>query len=191
MTLASLLAISFFIISKWFMPFIGGLISHINHTTTLTPGGIFASWWPAVGPRLGWALTGLLLVILFIEWSVVRRKEFRHVLWTASLTLAITPLMGVPIIPQDYVVLFFPLVLLLSILNERWSRPGRWGVAGIVLFVLFFGFWVFNAGLFHDGASATQNNFLVLAFPISLVIGLYWMRWWAVRPPRTWSDSLP
>jgi hypothetical protein len=191
MTLTILLAVSFFILLDWFMPFVDGLISHINSNPALTPTGILASWWPAVGPRLGWALTGLLLVVLFIEWRAVRRRDFRHLLWTASLTLVVTPLLGIPVIPQDYVLLFLPLVLFLSILAERWSRPGRWGVAGFVLFAIFFGFWFIIAGLFLTGTSAALNNVLALVLPALLVFGLYWMRWWAVRPPRSWSDSLP
>jgi hypothetical protein len=190
MTLVILLAVSFFILLDWFTPFIGGLISHINYNPGLTPGGILAFWWPAFGPRLGWALTGIMLVVLFVEWRDVRRKDFRHLLWTASLTLAGTPLMGIPVNPQDYVLLFFPLILFLSILAERWSRPGRWGVAGLVLLAIFLGFWLITAGLSHAGVSV-PTNVLALAFPVLLVLGLYWMRWWAVRPPRTWSDGLP
>jgi hypothetical protein len=191
MVVVILLAVSFFILSDWFMPFIGGLISQFNYHPGLTPGGILASWWPAVGPRLGLALTGLLLVVLYVEWRDLRRKDLRHLLWTASLTLAVTPLLGISVTPQDYVLLFFPLVLFLSILTERWSRPGRWGVAGFVLLVIFFGFWIITAGLFLAGNFATLTAVLTLIFPALLVLGLYWMRWWAVRPPRTWSDSLP
>jgi hypothetical protein len=191
MTLTILLAISFFILPNWFMPFIGGLISHINYQPGLTPGGILASWWPAVGPRLGWALTGIMLVVFFVEWRDVRHKDFRHLLWTASLTLAGTPLLGIPVVSQDYVLLFFPLILFISILAERWSRPGRWGLAGLMLLAIFFGFWLITAQLFLPGASVALTDMLALSFPILLVLGLYWMRWWAVRPPRTWSDSLP
>jgi hypothetical protein len=190
MTLTFLLAVSFFILLNWFMPFVNGLISHINYNPGLTPAGILASWWPAFGPRLGWALTGLLLVVLFIEWRDVRSRDFRHLLWTASLTLAVTPFLGIPVIPQDYVLLFLPLILFLSILTERWSRPGRWGVAGFVLFAIFLGFWLIIAGMFLAGTTAALNNVLTLVLPALLVPGLYWMRWWAVRPPRTWSDSL-
>lgn len=191
MTLAILLAISFFILPNWFMPFIGGLISHLHYHPGLTPGGILASWWPAVGPRLGWALSGLLLVVLIIEWRNLRRKDFRHLLWTTSLTLAVTPLLGIPVVPQDYVPLFFPLILFLSIMNERWSRPRRWGVGGFALLATFFGFWLITAGLFLGEDLSALTAVLDLVFPAFLVLGLYWMRWWAVRPPRTWSDSLP
>jgi hypothetical protein len=152
---------------------------------------IFASWWPVVGPRFGWLLTGVLLVILFIESRNVRHKDFRHFLWTSSIILAITPLIGFPVIPQSYTLLFFPLILFLSILAERWSRPGRWGVAAFVLIAILLGFWGITAGLFLVGSYAALSQVLALLFPFLLVVGLYWMRWWAVRPPRTWSDSLP
>ncbi|MCX6035629.1 MAG: hypothetical protein NTV38_11740 [Chloroflexi bacterium] len=158
MTLAILLAISFFILSDWFMPFISGLISHINYSPAIMPGAILASC---------------------------------HLLWTASLTLAATPILGIPVILQDNVPLFLPLILFLSILAERWPRPGRWGMAGLGLLVIFFGFWLITASLFLAGAFAALTGVLALVFPIFLVLGLYWMRWWGVRPPRTWSDSLP
>ena len=190
MTLAILLAFSFFILLNWFMPFVGGWISHITYHPGLTPGGILAYWWPVFGPRLGWFLTAVMLVVLFIEWRDIRRKDFRHLLWTAGLTLAGTPLLGLPVAPQDYVLLFFPLILILSVMAERWSRPRRWGVPGILLLIIFFVLWLATAGLTLAGASASTDS-LTLAFSILLVLGLYWMRWWAVRPPRTWSDNLP
>jgi hypothetical protein len=192
MALTILLAVSFFVSLDWFLPFVGGLLSHIAYNPAFTPGSIFASWWPVLGPRLGWALTGLLLVLLFLEWRDVRGRDFRHLLWTASLTLALTPLIGIPVLPQDYVIFFFPLVLFLTILTQRWPpRPRRWGLAGLVLLLLFFGLWLVTAVLTFIGASAVLNDVLALAYPVLLVTGLYWMRWWAVRPPRTWSDSLP
>ena len=191
MALTILLAVSFFVLSNWFFPYVAGVLSHFHFLPSLSPLRIFASWWPAVGPRFGWLLTGVLLVILFIESRNVRHKDFRHFLWTSSITLAITPLIGFPVIPQSYTLLFFPLILFLSILAERWSRPGRWGVAAFVLIAILLGFWGITAGLFLVGSYAALSQVLALLFPFLLVVGLYWMRWWAVRPPRTWSDSLP
>jgi hypothetical protein len=191
MALAILVALSFFILLNWFMPFIGGLISHVKYQPGFTPGGIFTSWWPALGSRLGWLLTAVMAVVFFLEWRAVRHKEFRHFLWTVSLTLAGAPLIGIPVNPHDFVLLFFPLILFLAILAERWSRPGRWGVSSLVLLVTLFGFWLSDAGLVVAGHADSLNAVLALVLPVILVLGLYWMRWWAVRPPRTWSDSLP
>jgi hypothetical protein len=191
MSLTLLLAVSFFILPDWFMPFVRAAISHLTHNPGFTPGRLLAFSWPVVGPRLGWALTGILLVVFFVEWRALRGKDFRHLLWTVSLTLAGTPLLGIPVIPQNYVLLFFPLVLFLSILDERWSRPGRWGVAAWALLAIFVGLWLVARSLPETGGSSGLSLGITLAFPIFLILGLYWMRWWAVRPPRTWSDSLP
>ncbi len=190
MTLTILLAVSFFIIPNWFMPFIKGVISQLGFRPGLSFWDIFTAWWPVVGPRLGWAMTAFILVVLFLEWRNVRRREFRHFLWTSSFTLAVTPLLGFRIISQSYVLLFFPLILFLSILSERWQRPGHWGVAGIFLIIFFLGFWMITASLYLGASFTALSDVLVLVLPGLLVSCLYWMRWWAVRPPRTWSDSL-
>ncbi len=191
MTLTILLAVSFFLIPNWFMPFIKGVISQVGFRPGLSVWGIFTSWWPVVGPRLGWVLTAFILVVLFIEWRNVRQKEFRHFLWTSSVTLAVTPLLGFRVLSQSYALLFFPLILFLSILAERWPRPDRWGLPGLFFLLFVLGFWLITFSLYLGGSFTALSNVLVLVFPGLLVSCLYWMRWWAVRPPRTWSDSLP
>ena len=183
MTLTIILAASFFILSNWFLPFIAGVISHIKFLPYLSPAAIFTSWWPVVGPRLGWLLTGFLLIVLFLEWRNVRNKDFRHILWTSCLTLAITPLIGIPVVPENYILLFFPLILFLSILAERWSRPGRWSAAAIVLIAVILIFWGITGSMSLAGSFTALSDVLALVFPIVLLVGLYWMRWWAVRPP--------
>jgi len=190
MTLVILLALGFFLLPDWFMPFVRGAISHINNNPGITPARILGSWWPVVGPRLGWALTALVLVVLIFEWRAVRKKDFRHVLWTSCITLALTPCLGIPVVPQDEVVLFIPLILFLTVLDERWSPPGQWGISGFTLPVIFLVFWLLTGELLQNSTLTILNEVLVLFLPVLLIIGLYWMRWWAVHPPRTWSDSL-
>lgn len=191
MTIITLLLISFFILSDWFIPFISGWLSHIKYNPVLTPGGVLGSWWKPIGQRLGWVLTIFLLVVLIIEWRNTRRKGFRPFLWTAGLSLAVTPLMGIPMSVRDYVPQFFPLILFLSVLAERWPRPGLWSPAGMVTFAVFLGPWLLIISLSHAGANAVVTGILALVFPVLLVTGLYWMRWWAVRPLRLWSDNTP
>jgi hypothetical protein len=191
MTLTFLLALSFFVVPSWVPPFILGVVSNLKYQPGFTPANLMASIWPVFGLRVGWALTGFILVILFLEWWDVRQKDFRHLLWTASLTLSCTPLLGIQVHPQDFVLLFLPLLLFLTIIVERWSDPGWWEPVYLVMLILFFGFWGLIAWLSLDGITKALPIVFMLVFPFLLVIGLYWMRWWAVRPPRTWSDELP
>ncbi len=190
MTTVILLGLAFFLLSNWFMPFLGGVISHINYNPGLTPGLIFGSWWPFVGPRLGWLLTAVLAIVIFIEWRAVRNQEYKHFLWTACLTLAVTPLIGIPVTPSDEMVMLLPMILFIAILDERWLRSRKGSMAWLVIIILLAGFWLVVFGLAKAGNSVHTNETLMLSLPVILMIGLYWMRWWAVRPPRTWSDTL-
>jgi hypothetical protein len=45
-------------------------------------------------------------------------------------------------------------------------------------------FYLFVVSRF--GTTAQEIIFLFL--PLSTLIGLYWIRWWAIRPPRILSD---
>ena len=191
MGLALLLALSFLLLPDWFMPFLSGMISHASYHPGISSMSLFAAWSPVVGPRLGWVLIGGLLLMLFIEWGAAFRNDFRPFLWAVGLTLAATPLLGIPMAPADFVVLFIPLMLFLSILAERWSRPGRWGVAGIVLIATLAGLWLLPLALVAANAHAALADVLILLLPVLLLFGLYWMRWWFIRLAPTGLETPP
>jgi hypothetical protein len=54
----------------------------------------------------------------------------------------------------------------------------------LVVFALPWLLYLFAVNRF--GAIAQEIIFLFL--PLSTLIGLYWIRWWAIRPPRILSD---
>ncbi len=171
---------SFLLLPSWFMPFLRGLVSHYHYNPGLTVMSFLAVWWPALGPKLSLVLTAGLGGIFFLEWRRIRGKDFRHILWVASLTLAAAPLIGLPISINAHLFLILPLTLILSVAAERW--PGIRGafVSGGIYFGAFILFWLVSKNI----------PALFLSLPLLLLIGLYWMRWWAVHPPRTWSDDL-
>lgn len=179
MALGVLLLLSFLLLPDWIMPFVRGLYWHALYYPGLSIYRILGSIWPVVGPRLGWALTAFLLVILFVEWRDVCRRDSRHVLWTACLTFAVTPLLGFPVPLNDFSALALPLFLVLAILDERWPGRRLRGPAGIVLVAALIASW---------GLALAAG--LALLLPILLVVGLYWMKWWAVSPPRTALESM-
>jgi len=190
MVLGLLLVAAFIFLPGWFLPFLQALLTEYQQGIFFTPGTVFVGWWPAIGEKLGWALTAILVIVLFLEWRAVRGRDFRHFLWTASLTLAATPLLGVPAHPGLYVALFFPLTLFLSIVAERWSRPRHWGLAGILLVLIFAGSWALVYYLTGLDSIAPLRAALIFGSPLLLLVGLYWVRWWAIRPPRTWFETI-
>lgn len=184
-TLLLALAISFLLLPSWVIPFLQGAISHALYNPGITPGGILTAWWPAIGARISWVLSATGAILLLLEWRAVRGKAFQHLLWVVCLTLTVSPLIGIPVLPMDLVTLFIPLILFLSILVERWSFLGRIGAEGILLGVVFIGLWMIVFLL----SVSMLKDVLVLWLPLLLLLGLYWMRWWAIRPPRTWFES--
>jgi hypothetical protein len=185
MGVAVLLALSFLFLPDWFLPFLRGLLSHYTYDPGFSSTGIFASWSPVVGQRLGWVLAGILLLVLFFQWGATLTKDFRAFLWMVCLTVSVTPLLGIPMAPGEYPFLFIPLVLFLSILAERRPWFKRWGVSEIVMLVILVGFWLLTVLLVRANAFTAMTDALILLLPILLVTGLTWMRWWFVHPVPT------
>lgn len=185
MSLAVLLTLAYFFIPGWFIPFLQGLVQHLRLTPGLSLASLLGEWWPVFGPRFGWGLTGLLALGLLFEWGRSRRQGFRHFLWTASLTLAASPWLGIPIPVGSYLLLFLPLILEAKILQERWSRPGRVNAAALLLWLVFLLLWGMALLAELSGPTGTFPRVVFMLLPLMLITGLLWMRWWAIRPPRT------
>lgn len=183
MTLIIMVLLSFFFFPNWFVPFIKAVILNLKYGLWLTPPIFFKDLFPYVGNRLGWVVSGLLAIILLVEWWQARKKEFQQMVWTAGLTIALTPLLGFPTYPQNYILLIIPLIFCLSILANRWTSSSSFVISGIIV-LLFVATWV--AALF----AVNEIRMLYLALPIFTIFILYWIRWWAVATPRTKTELL-
>jgi hypothetical protein len=188
MGLAVLMGLAFLFLPGWFLPFISGMLSHNIYTIGFSTTGIFGSLSPVAGPRLAWVLAAILLLILFFEWGNSLAKDFKAFLWMVSLTLSVTPLLGIPMVPKDYLILIVPLMLMLAMLGERQPWLQRWGVPGLVILLLV-GLWYLTFTLTSVNAYATLINILILFLPLMLVLGLYWMRWWYIRTIPTGLET--
>ncbi len=179
-----LLVISFFVYPGWLLPFARGAFADWRLAQGLSTGSVFSLWWPGLGNRLSWVLAGVLLAVLIAEWSAVRLSEFNRFHWTACLTLAITPLFGFRSELQNLIVLLPSLALIFAVTRERW-KIGYW--LTVTLLVLAFGIpWVLVAN--RSISFQMRADLLFLFLPVFTVLGLYWIRWWAIRPPRTWFE---
>lgn len=98
------------------------------------------------------------------------------------------PLTGPAIFPSNHVVLLMPLVVILTLAWERWLRRRIFVIVLILLVAFFVPF-----GLYLQSVSkyAPLYTELLSVLPsVAAVIGLYWMRWWVIRSPRTWADQI-
>jgi hypothetical protein len=188
-SLALLIATFTLFFPDWILQNLRQILSYPRYTLPSTSGTIFSVWVPGVGKQLGWGLTIVLSILLLSEWLFVLGKDFRWLLWTSSLTLVITNLIGIPTATENYVVMFSALVLVFSIWDERWGKVGRWLVA-ISMLILFAGLWYLFIGTLQPGDQPIQSPLMFFPLPLFLLGSLYWVRWWAIRPPRVLVDLL-
>jgi len=185
--LALLIAVASLFIPDWTWQNLRQIVAYPGYTLPGTPGAIFIQWLPGVGKQLGWGLTIWLTATLLWEWRVARNKDFHWFLWTAYLTMTATTMLGIRTATENYVVLLPALVLVFAAWDQEWGKFGR-GLVALSFLLLFFGvWWLFLATLQH-GDQPVQGAIMFFPLPVFLLIGLYWIRWWVLRPERPLLD---
>ncbi|RPI96227.1 MAG: DUF2029 domain-containing protein, partial [Chloroflexi bacterium] len=188
MSLFVLLVVSFLVYPDWGLPFIRATISDWNRAANLTFSHTLSTWFPNARFPIGRAVSIVLGIVLLIEWLGSLNASFRRVLWAASLSLAITPLVGFAVFPSNHVVLLLPLVLILALAWERWQRRRVLATILILFMALLIPFGLYLRAVYVYDPLVTD---LISIFPpVAAIIGLYWMRWWVIRSPRPWFDQM-
>ncbi len=173
----------------WLLQYARLLINYPHNGILDSPGAVLVASFPGVGSRLGWSLTIFISLVLILEWWASRGKEARWFLWTAGLTITLSPWIGIPADPGNFVLLVIPSLLIFSRLDEHWGRRIH-PLIVLGLLAVLVGFWAFFWGHLEDGLIARQFPGLFIPFPLITLIGLYWVRWWAVRPRKLLISDL-
>jgi hypothetical protein len=187
-TVIFLSIVGLFLVPNWIIQYIRLLYGFQENFPPGTPGVFFSNLFPGLGKQLGWVISGVSSLLLILEWWLALRKDFRWFLWTACLTMVFSQWIGIPTIPGNFIGLLLPLILISAMLTERWPREGQW-VAISMLLILFIWEWA----LFYIDLTSTQPKMqlnLIFPLPLVLLIGLYWVRWWAVKPRRLLIEEL-
>lgn len=164
----------------------------IRYPSYNPPGSLqaaFEIWWPAWGQRVGWAFTGIMALVLLVEWRQNRFAEDRGFLWAVCLTLVAGQWTGIMTDPGNFIVLFPALALVLGLLDERWKTGGRVAIAASLL-ALFIGIWAIFLNTVTYAGQPIQSPVMFIPLPAFLLLMLYWVRWWAVEPPTVWYDMV-
>jgi hypothetical protein len=174
----------------WVMQNVWEILRFPDYNPALSIGAAFETWWPGVGTQLKWGLTIFLVLLLLFEWVRCWGKDFNFFLWTASLTLGLSQWVGIATDPGNFIILFFPMVLIFSVFRERWRVVGDWIVLGIMV-VLSVGLWWLFLTTVTYGYQPQQHSVMFIPMPFFVLIGLYWVRWWVIRPTRVISSVIP
>jgi hypothetical protein len=199
-SLVVLVFLGMFFLQGWLLQSIQAAFASLDPLYPMTPGAAFSLWWPGIGSRLGWILSALLGVILLVEWWIaIRVKEFRWFLWTASLTLVLGQWIGIRTEPANYLLLLIPLTLVFAVWDERWKRGehrGRAIASTVISMALLEGLpWAIFLGSANLGQAFQETvlqemPLLLFPLPLFLLITLFWVRWWAVRPQSLYVEAL-
>jgi len=177
------------LVPNWPLQNLREIMAYSSYNPPGTPGAVFETWLPATGRQFGWALSIFLGLILFLEWVLIRGKDFRWFLWTACLTLVISQWIGIQTDPGNFILLCLPLVLVFALWVERWGRSGIIVVI-IAMGLLFVGPWAIFLETVAYGDQPLQHPVMFFPLPLFLLITLYWVRWWGIKPRRLLVDAL-
>ncbi len=187
MALTILLAISFLLYPGWFMPFLVSAVSMIRSGYGVTTEAALMELLPRVWPGSALALSGVILALLAVETLGDRSLGSRRFAWTACVALAAAPLLGLRSEIANLVGVVPGLVVIAAGGSQR--RPhGPW-ISLCLLAALFCVPWIvaMNPG---NLPPARAEAFIFVFLPSACLIGMYWTRWWFLRPTQTWMDQV-
>ncbi|MCC7118242.1 MAG: hypothetical protein IT310_06925 [Anaerolineales bacterium] len=177
-----LLLVAFLLYPDWLMPYLRASWNNLRTPFGFNALAVLTDLFPTYGRGLARWLVAALYVLLGYEFIQARAQNFRQFYWACCLALAAAPLLGFRTEMEHLVVLIVPLALVFAIIHERWRKYGAWLLIALMLVTFAFP-WALR---FLN--SQTFNEIVFLFLPLFTLIGLYWIRWWALRPPRVWAD---
>lgn len=183
-----LLALSFLLYPGWVIPALRAGMNNLRADYGYSLFSILRHALPGYGNVPAWGILLSFVILLGYEWNASLRGDSRRLYWTACLTLALTPLLGFRTETENLAVFVMPLALVFAVIHDRWKSVGVGLTFLLVLFLSAVPWFLYFYAVPRYGNLAEEILFLFL--PVFTVIGLYWIRWWAIRPPRVWADSL-
>ncbi len=187
MSLTILVAISFLLYPDWVLPFLTAVVATGRAAYGFMTAQILSQLWPASGLRLAQVLSVLMICLMIYEWAAARNADFRRFVWLACLGLSATPLIGFRSEMANLAGLF-PVLSIISAGAIARGRTQTW-FAAIFLGLAFAIPWLLvtrSSGLLSGGT----QGYAYLFYPMLCAIGMYWTRWWFLRPPTTWLDQV-
>jgi hypothetical protein len=188
MSLVILVVIAILLKSDWATDYARAVLFDWSRQLDYTAATTLSYLFPKLQFPLARWLTLLTGAILFVEALRASDGHFRHIAWAAALALALNPLTGFAIFATNHVALLPAIVLVTALIWERWT--GQRAVVSTFFLILAF---LFSHALYYQSSISPErlySDLLKILPPVLAILGLYWMRWWAVRPPRIWADEI-
>ncbi len=188
-TVAILTGIGILLIPDWIVQNLREVLRYPGYNPPGTVSSALAAIMPNVGTRLGFIVPILVGLVTVVEWIIARKANFSGFLWAACLTLTASLWIGLQTDPGNFIVAFPALVLTFAVWSERW-RGGGVALSIIAMLVIFAGIWAIFLKTVEYTYQPVQSPVMFFPLPLIAFILLYWVRWWAVKPPQVWYELL-
>lgn len=179
-TMLVLVGVSTLLIPDWFVQNLREVIRYPSYNPPGTVGAVLASWWGEVGSRFSYVITGVLAVLLGLEWWLGRRSSGNYFLWVACLTLVVSQWIGIQTDPGNFILLYPALFFAIQLISKRWKRSSSSFIISL-LSIITVGIWILFLVTLQKSYQPIQNSILFFPLPLIVFILLYWIRWWVVN----------
>ena len=177
MVVALLFLIAMLFQTNWFMLYLRSMVYYLKYLNPTNFSRLLENWQPELGGRIGWAISGVIFLLLMIEWVINARKDVNALEWVLAMTICAGFLVGIPNLGKNLFFLWAPALYAVDKMQARWERKGT--IYGLVLMGLFIIVpWVLQLFVFSDWSNPV--NLLNIAGPFLLAFLLYWNRWWII-----------
>ena len=177
MVLALLFLIGMLLQTNWFMMYLRSIVYYLKYMNPTNISKMLENWQPELGGRIGWAISGVFVVLLIIEWIINARKDINALEWVLAFTLSAGFMVGIPNIGKHLFILWLPTIYAIDKMQLRWEKRGV--IYGIVITAVFLIFpWFFHLFIFPEWSNPVDN--LNIVGPLIIVFLLFWNRWWII-----------
>jgi Glycosyltransferase family 87 len=174
------MGVSLALMPDWPAQMLRQVLDYPSYTNIGSPLSIIANAMPGIGRQVNIFLHVIFLGYLLVEWVISWRKDTRHFIWTALMTLVITNMVVLRTATTNYVMLLPVLFYIFAIWEARWRIAGQFFM-WLSLATLGIGLWVLFLTTVQGNV---EQPIMYLPLPFFSLVGLWWVRWWAIRPPR-------
>jgi len=128
----------------------------------------------------------LVLFLIFVEWFGSLGKKGRIITWKAVITLSLAYFINNKFSSVYLLIMLPSLFFILKYLFEKGKLFGKI-VSWILLLGLVLGYWI----IFRDFGdwSSFEPSLIILGLPLISILGMEWIRWWAVKIPKPIFES--
>jgi hypothetical protein len=175
-----MMVVCLLLIPRWPLQMYYQLMDYLDYTSIGSPLSMIAGAAPGIENVLHWGLYIIVIGYLILEWFLAWGKGERWFVWTALLTVVVTNLVAFRGPTTNYVMMLPALFFIFKLLEDRWADVGRVAVVGWLV-ILFGGLWALSVVTVEENVEGAIMDLLP---PFFCLLGLWWVRWWAINPPR-------